>query len=173
MVKSRLWSTTKISRAPHWHVATLALQWTPSMLLARIWQYKNLLQRPSRGGAATQQCTGFETFNYSQITLTQWGMQTPSWEQRISLHHHLQWSPKETCSFPAVAVSMAQRILAADTTKCQAKKLPGRELLDWVFDPLSSSWVSRDSENICWVHTTRQTDFKWLGPRLETGKYLT
>lgn len=48
-----------------------------------------------------------------------------------------------------------------------SQKLPGRELPDWVFDPLSSSWVSRDSENICWVRTTRQTDFKRLGPRLE------
>lgn len=30
-------------------------------------------------------------------------------------------APQETCSFPAVAISMAQRIFVADTTKCQAK----------------------------------------------------
>lgn len=53
-----------------------------------------------------------------------------------------------------------------------SQKLPGRELPDWFFDPLSSSWVSRDSENICWVYTTRQANFKWLEPGLETGKYL-
>lgn len=40
-------------------------------------------------------------------------MQAAGWAQSAALHSHVQWSPKETCSPPAVAVRMAQGIWEA------------------------------------------------------------
>lgn len=118
---------------------------TPRMRLAQIWQeHENLTQRPL-GEAAAQQCTGFLTFNFSQIPPTPWGMQTPSWEQRAA--------PRDS----------KRDWLAPDRGNeglwhnC-AKKLLGRECSGWV---LRSSSVFRDSEKVCQVYTTQQPSQIW------------
>lgn len=88
---------------------------------------------------------------------SQWGMQAPCWEQSAALHSHVQWSPNETCSLPAVAVRMAQGISVAHRHKRPTKTCWEGNGQAGFIRLLSSSSVSRDSENTCWVYTTRQT----------------
>lgn len=87
---------------------------------AWVWELPACL---AQGETATQQCTAFQTL-ITPMTLTQWGMQTPGWEQRASPHHDIQRRPDETSLFSAVAV----RIFVADRTK-----LLGGELSGWGF----------------------------------------
>lgn len=129
---------------------------TPRTCLAQIWQEHESSGQCPLGEAAAQQCTGFLTFNFSQIPPTPWGMHTPSWEQGL-----LPGTANESPSRPT-GISVV-------TPPCQ--KLLGRECSGWV---LSSSSVSRDSEKVCQVYTTQQakSNLKWLEPRSEIGKYL-
>lgn len=65
--------------------------------------------------------------------------------------------PNETCSLPAVAVRMAQGISVAHRHKRPTKTCWEGNGQAGFIRLLSSSSVSRDSENTCWVYTTRQT----------------
>lgn len=86
----------------------VAVSWqTPRMCLAQIWQeHENSRQCPL-GEAAAQQCTGFLTFNFSQIPPSQWGMQTPSWAQGAA--------PRDSTRDP-LAPNRGNEDLCPDTT---------------------------------------------------------
>lgn len=114
------------------------------------------------GEAAAQQCTGFLTFNFSQIPPTPWGMQTPSWEQGAA--------PGEQRTRPARAQPRRRGSLSGHDP---AKNLLGRECSGWVFFKLKFSFQGLWKSLPGLHNPAAKSNLKRLEPRSEIGKYLT